>query len=70
MSTGYVAHIDGAGDEGFGKLGQGTSTGQSSWLALGAAIVSKDDDRGLPAWRDEVMALFPASRTPTCNPES
>lgn len=64
MSTEYVAYIDEAKDEGFGKLGQGTSTGQSSWLALGAAIVSRDNDSKLPTWRNEVMALFPRKQNP------
>jgi len=35
----YVAYIDEAGDEGFGKLAAGPVGGQSRWLVLGACIV-------------------------------
>lgn len=55
----YFVYIDEAGDEGFGKLRSPNSGGQSTWLLLGAAIVSKENDRALPKWRDEIMALFP-----------
>lgn len=53
----FVAYIDEAGDEGFGKLG-GESTGQSSWFSLGAAIVDETNDKLLPSWRDEIMQRF------------
>ncbi len=62
MSSEYVAYIDEAGDEGFGKLRNPGTTGQSKWLALGAAIVSRENDRFMPLWRDEVMGLYPNKR--------
>lgn len=55
----YFVYIDEAGDEGFGKLRSSNSGGQSKWLLLGAAIISKENDRLLPKWRDEIMAMFP-----------
>jgi hypothetical protein len=53
----FVAYVDEAGDEGFGKLPDG-NTAQSRWLSLGAAIVSEANDRYVPAWRDEIMSAF------------
>lgn len=58
----YFAYIDEAGDEGFGKLRNGVSGGQSRWLLLGAIVVSKENDRLLPKWRDETMAIFSEKR--------
>jgi len=55
----YIAYVDEAGDEGFGKLREEGTTGQSRWLSLGAAIVSKENDRFVPSWRDEIVNLFP-----------
>lgn len=55
----YYAYIDEAGDEGFGKLrNAATRGGQSTWLAIGAIIVSAENDRLLPAWRDELRVQF------------
>lgn len=62
MSTDFVAYIDESGDEGFGKLRDPNCAGQSRWLGLGAAIVSADNDRRLPAWRDDIMTLFRRKR--------
>jgi hypothetical protein len=59
MIQSFVAYIDESGDEGFGKLRQEGKTGQSRWLSLGAAIVSADNDRFIPSWRNEIMELFP-----------
>lgn len=59
----FIAYIDEAGDEGFGKLRNEGVSGQSRWLALGASIVSVENDRFVPSWRDEIMGLFPAKRT-------
>jgi hypothetical protein len=55
----FVAYIDESGDEGFGKLRSEGKTGQSRWLSIGAAIVSKENDRFVPSWRDEIIDLFP-----------
>lgn len=62
MSVKFVAYVDESGDEGFGKLRDAKSVGQSRWLALGAAIVLADADRDLVSWRDEIMALFPRKK--------
>lgn len=59
MMKSYLAYVDEAGDEGFGKLRQAGTIGQSRWLSLGAAIVSKENDRFIPSWRDEIVNLFP-----------
>ena len=64
MASEFIAYIDEAGDEGFGKLRNADSTGQSRWLLVGAAIVSKENDQRLPAWRDEIVALFPRKQNP------
>ncbi|QIG67304.1 DUF3800 domain-containing protein [Rhizobium phage RHph_TM3_3_3] len=53
----FVAYVDEAGDEGFGKL-SGASSGQSNWFSIGAAIVDEENDKLLPTWRDEVMSRF------------
>ncbi|MGO7501507.1 DUF3800 domain-containing protein [Rhizobium johnstonii] len=58
----FVAYVDEAGDEGFGKLAGTGPTAQSAWFALGAFVVSKDDDRALPKWRDEIMEQFPRKK--------
>lgn len=58
----YFLYVDEAGDEGFGKLRKSDSGGQSRWLLLGAILVRKQNDSSLPAWRDEVMELFPRKR--------
>ncbi|WP_254682759.1 DUF3800 domain-containing protein [Phaeobacter inhibens] len=54
--------MDEAGDEGFGKLRNSNSGGQSAWLLLGGIVVSKENDRLLPSWRDEIMDQFPKKR--------
>lgn len=59
MDGRYHIYIDEAGDEGFGKLRDPGRTGQSRWLALGAIIVTAENDRLLPQWRDAVMRMFP-----------
>lgn len=59
MSKRYYVYVDEAGDEGFGKLKNWSGNGQSVWLALGAIIVHGDQESNLPAWRDEIMELFP-----------
>lgn len=53
----FVAYVDEAGDEGFGKLA-GESSGQSNWFSIGAAVVDAGNDKLLPAWRNEVMDRF------------
>lgn len=56
----FTAYIDEAGDEGFGKLSDlDINTGQSRWLVLGCIIVSDDNRRLTPKWRDELLAFFP-----------
>lgn len=60
----FVAYIDEAGDEGFGKLANEKVGGQSRWLLLGAAIVSKSNDTMLPKWRNDIMSLFPHKQSP------
>lgn len=58
----YFVYIDEAGDEGFGKLKNASSGGQSNWLLLGGIVVSKENDRFLPRWRDDIMNLFPSKQ--------
>lgn len=62
MTADFYVYIDEAGDEGFGKLRNPEGTGQSRWLLLGAAIVSRANDALLPNWRDEIMGVFPKKR--------
>lgn len=53
----FIAYIDEAGDEGFGRLRDPDNAGgQSRWLLLGAALVRADDDPNLPKWRDEILS--------------
>ncbi|MCK3778986.1 DUF3800 domain-containing protein [Ensifer sesbaniae] len=54
----FVAYVDEAGDEGFGKLADGQSTGQSKWFSIGACIVASENDRMITSWRDEIMGAF------------
>ena len=54
----FYAYIDEAGDEGFGKLKTARCGGQSRWFALGAILVSGQNDRCLPQWRDEALQIF------------
>lgn len=63
MSARFVAYIDEAGDEGFGKLAGPSSGGQSHWLSIGALIVSDENDREVAAWRNEIISQFPQKRT-------
>ncbi len=63
MTKEYVAYIDEAGDEGFGKLRDPENSGQSRWLLLGAAIFSAENDRKAPGWRNEIMQLFPKKKS-------
>ncbi|WP_291539309.1 DUF3800 domain-containing protein [Brevundimonas sp.] len=56
----FIAYIDEAGDEGFGKLkAQGRAGGQSQWLAIGACLVLATNDTSLPKLRNEILAKFP-----------
>lgn len=56
----FIAYIDEAGDEGFGKLRQpGAVGGQSRWLAIGGCLVLADVDKRLPALRNQILARFP-----------
>lgn len=59
MPCKFVAYVDEAGDEGFGKLRNPATKGQSRWLGVGAVLVSESNDRFMPSWRDEIVALFP-----------
>jgi hypothetical protein len=59
----FIAYIDEAGDEGFGKLRDaGGNGGQSRWLLIGACLVCAEDDRALPSWRDSILARLPGKR--------
>lgn len=58
MTLQFIAYIDEAGDEGINKL-RDPDSGQSRWLMLGGITVSAENGRLLPAWRDEVLDLFP-----------
>lgn len=52
----FIAYIDEAGDEGFGKLRtQGANGGQSNWLLIGACVVEAADDLKLPSWKDAIL---------------
>lgn len=52
----FIAYIDEAGDEGFGKLKtQDVNGGQSKWLLIGACLVSATDDVKLPEWKDAIL---------------
>lgn len=58
--TTFIAYIDEAGDEGFGKLKEpGRPGGQSHWLAIGGCIVPTEHDKRLPKLRDEIIGRFP-----------
>ncbi|MEO3432505.1 DUF3800 domain-containing protein [Inquilinus sp. CAU 1745] len=59
MSVQFVAYIDEAGDEGFGKLKAEASSAQSKWLVLGGILVRSNIDKNLPEWRDDIMSKFP-----------
>lgn len=63
MAPNYVAYIDEAGDEGFGKLAAGPIGGQSRWLILGCCLVPREDDLKLPLWRDQMLARFPQKQS-------
>ncbi|WP_162148388.1 DUF3800 domain-containing protein [Asticcacaulis sp. YBE204] len=59
----FIAYIDEAGDEGFGKLKASPgASGQSAWLILGACIVRSENDIFLPKWRDEILSSFNGSK--------
>jgi hypothetical protein len=60
----YVAYVDEAGDEGFGKLSSNQPSGQSTWLILGAIVVSAENDKKLPGWRREIRDRFPEKKSP------
>jgi hypothetical protein len=54
--TDFIAYIDEAGDEGFGKLRtKETPGGQSNWLLIGAAIVEDAHDTKLPDWKRAII---------------
>jgi hypothetical protein len=63
MTHHFTAYIDEAGDEGFGKLCAGQVGGQSHWLALGACVVSRENDLKLPTYRNHVLSRFPKRST-------
>lgn len=63
MSNKYFAYVDEAGDEGFGKLREPGTTGQSRWLCLGAIVTTKANDALIPSWRDEILSLFPSKKS-------
>ena len=49
MTTRFIAYVDEAGDEGFGKFKlPGQLGGQSTWLILGAMIVDAKHDFQVP----------------------
>lgn len=62
MTKKYHAYVDEAGDEGFGKLRQPVTTGQSRWLCVGAIITTQSNDMLIPSWRDEISSLFPQKK--------
>lgn len=62
MSHGYIAYIDEAGDDGLGKFRAVGQDGQTHWLGIGACLVSAENDRLMPAWRDEIIGAFPRRR--------
>lgn len=64
MPLKFFAYVDEAGDEGFGKLRSPNKSGQSRWLGLGAALVTEENDRFMPVWRDEIVALFRKKEEP------
>lgn len=59
----FIAYVDEAGDEGFGKLSVGSIGGQSRWLLLGAVIVSRENDLKLPLLRNRILERFPNRKT-------
>lgn len=64
MTSEFIAYIDEAGDEGFGKLKNTTqSHGQSSWLILGAMLVPADQDFLVPSWKRTILARFPKRKS-------
>jgi hypothetical protein len=63
MAKEFIAYIDEAGDEGFGKLAAGPIGGQSRWLMLGACVASRENDLSFPTWRDAILARFPRKRS-------
>ena len=59
----FIAYIDEAGDEGFGKLKTADGNGgQSRWLLIGACLVGAEDDHKLPALRDAILKRLPGNR--------
>ncbi|NLS03279.1 DUF3800 domain-containing protein [Rhizobium sp. P32RR-XVIII] len=63
MPQRFVAYVDEAGDEGFGKLAGKGPTAQSAWFAIGALVVSSEVDGQLPQWRNDIMDQFPKKRS-------
>ena len=59
----YVAYIDEAGDEGFGKLATLNAGGQSRWLVIGACIVRHEDDLKLPGLRNQIVTRLGRRQT-------
>lgn len=60
----FVAYVDEAGDEGFGKLASLERTAQSAWFAIGAIVLEEPNDRLLPTWRTEILSEFPKKKSP------
>jgi hypothetical protein len=54
----YIAYVDEAGDEGFGKLREGVASAQSKWFSIGACVLDLEHDKLLPTWRDGVVDRF------------
>ena len=51
----YNIYLDEAGDDGLTKFrAPGAGGGASHWLTIGACIVSRESDRHMVAWRDEI----------------
>lgn len=60
----FTAYIDEAGDEGFGKLRQeALSSGQSTWLIIGAIVVGSENDKLLPGWKRDLRDKFPEKKS-------
>jgi hypothetical protein len=59
----FIAYIDEAGDEGFGKLKSSPAGGgQSRWLMIGACIVTAEHDAKLASWRNAIVTKLKHGR--------
>lgn len=59
----YIAYIDEAGDEGFGKIKTAETGGQSRWFILAAVVTSQEKDALLPGWKRELLTHFPQRKS-------